>query len=146
MFQVNVGNERRKAVLHEQLRRDQVGPLFTNLPACLVDIEACASAHHWACTLQALGQTVELTAPQFVKRYVKSYVCAYARGVFDKIPTMVCDFRAGRAAFHPAAFLGGRSGTIICDDCGGYDGYDGYGGVFKSEDRVDSGRVGFGPP
>jgi transposase len=45
---------------------------FANLPACLIGMEACASAHHWARKLQALGHTVRLMAPQFVKPYVKS--------------------------------------------------------------------------
>jgi transposase len=59
-------------MLRKQLRRDQVAPFFANLPACLVGIEACASAHQWARKLQALGHTVRLMAPQFVKPYVKS--------------------------------------------------------------------------
>jgi len=72
VFQVHGVNERGKAVLRKQLRRDQVAPFFANLPACLVGIEACASAHHWARKLQALGHTVRLMAPQFVKPHVKS--------------------------------------------------------------------------
>lgn len=35
-------------------------------------MEACGSAHHWARKLRALGHTVRLRAPQFVKPYVKS--------------------------------------------------------------------------
>ena len=67
VFQVNGVNERGKAVLRKQLKRDQVAPFFANLPPCLIVIEACASAHHWARKLQALGHTVRLMAPQFVK-------------------------------------------------------------------------------
>ena len=72
VFQVHGVNERGNTVLRKQLRRDQVAPFFANLPACLVGIEACASAHHWARKLQALGHTVRLMAPQFVNPYVKS--------------------------------------------------------------------------
>ena len=72
VFQVHGVNERGKAVLRKQLKRDQVAPFFANLPPCLVGVEACASAHHWARKLQALGHTVRLMAPQFVKPYVKS--------------------------------------------------------------------------
>lgn len=72
VFQVHGVNERGKAVLRKQLKRDQVAPFFANLPPCLVGIEACASSHHWARKLQALGHTVRLMAPQFVKPYVKS--------------------------------------------------------------------------
>lgn len=72
VFQVHGVNERGKAVLRKQLKRDQVAPFFANLPPCLVGIEACASSHHWARKLQAMGHTVRLMAPQFVKPYVKS--------------------------------------------------------------------------
>lgn len=72
VFQVHGVNEHGIAVLRKQLRRDQVAAFFANLPACLVGMEACASAHHWARKLQSFGHTVRLMAPQFVKPYVKS--------------------------------------------------------------------------
>ncbi|WP_367395213.1 IS110 family transposase [Cupriavidus sp. Agwp_2] len=72
VFQVHGANERGKTVLRKQLRRDQVAAFFANLPSCLIGMEACGSAHHWARKLQALGHTVRLMAPQFVKPYVKS--------------------------------------------------------------------------
>lgn len=72
VFQVHGVDERGKVALRKQLRRDQVAAFFANLPACLIGIEACSSAHHWARKLQALGHTVRLMAPQFVKPYVKS--------------------------------------------------------------------------
>jgi transposase len=55
-----------------RLKRDQVGSFFGNLAACLVGMEACGSAHHWARKLQSLDHTVKLMAPQFVKPYVKT--------------------------------------------------------------------------
>lgn len=45
---------------------------FANLPSCLIGMEACGGAHYWARKLQALGHTVKLMAPQFVKPYVKT--------------------------------------------------------------------------
>jgi transposase len=72
VFQVHGVDGRGKVVLRKQLRRDQMASFFANLPACLVGMEACGSAHHWARKLQALGHTVKLMAPQFVKPYVKS--------------------------------------------------------------------------
>jgi transposase len=44
---------------------------FQKLPPCLVGIEACASSHHWSRELQALGHTVRLMPPVYVKPYVK---------------------------------------------------------------------------
>jgi transposase len=71
IFQVHGVNEQGKAVLRKQLRREQLVAFFANLPACLIGIEACGGAHHWARKLQACGHTVRLMAPQFVKPYVK---------------------------------------------------------------------------
>ena len=72
VFQVHGIDEHGKAVLKKRLRRDQMAAFFVNLPPCLVGMEACGGAHHWARKLQAMGHTVRLMAPQFVKPYVKT--------------------------------------------------------------------------
>ena len=72
VFQVHGVDARGKAVLCKQLRRVQVSAFFGNLPPCVIGMEACASAHHWARALQRFGHTVRLMAPQFVKPYVKT--------------------------------------------------------------------------
>jgi transposase len=72
VFQVHAVDEHGKVVLKKQIKRDQMTVFFANLPACLVGMEACGSAHFWARKLQALGHTVKLMAPQFVKPYVKT--------------------------------------------------------------------------
>ena len=72
VFQVHGVDSRGKPAFKKQLRRDQVAAYFANLPPCLVGMEACGSAHHWARKLQGLGHTVKLMAPQFVKPYVKT--------------------------------------------------------------------------
>ena len=72
VFQVHGIDERGKVVLKKQLRRDQMATFFVNLPPCLIGMEACGSAHHWARKLQNMGHIVRLMAPQFVKPYVKT--------------------------------------------------------------------------
>ena len=72
VFQVHGVDERGKAALKKQLKRSQVLPFFANFPPCVIGMEACGSAHHWARKLQALGHTVKLMAPQYVKPYVKT--------------------------------------------------------------------------
>jgi len=72
VFQVHGVDKRGKTVLRKQLRREQVSAFFANLPPCLVGMEACGGAHHWARSLQRYGHTVRLMAPQFVKPYVKT--------------------------------------------------------------------------
>jgi transposase len=72
IFQVHGVDEHDKAVLKKRLRRDQMATFFVNLPPCLIGMEACGSAHHWARKLQDMGHTVKLMPPQFVKPYVKT--------------------------------------------------------------------------
>src|SRR4051795_9115972 len=72
VFQVHGVDVQGKVVLKKQFKRDQMAAFFANMPACLIGMEACGSAHHWARQLQALGHTVKLMAPQFVKPYVKT--------------------------------------------------------------------------
>jgi transposase len=92
VFQIHATDERGKSVLKKQLKRDQMASFFVNLPPCLVGMEACASAHHWARKLQSFGHTVRLMAPQFVKPYVKTnkHDAADAEAICEAVtrPTM----------------------------------------------------------
>jgi len=72
VFQVHGVDAHGKTVLRKQLRREQMMLFFANLAPCLIGMEACGSAHHWARTLQGQGHTVRLMASQFVKPYVKT--------------------------------------------------------------------------
>jgi transposase len=72
VIQVHGVDEHGKSALKRALRRDQVLAWLANLPPCTIGMEACAGAHHWARKLQALGHSVRLMAPQFVKPYVKT--------------------------------------------------------------------------
>ena len=59
-------------MLRRQLKRAQVLEFFARLEPCLIGMEACATAHHWGRKLVALGHTVRLIAPKYVKPYVKT--------------------------------------------------------------------------
>jgi Transposase len=71
VFQVHGVDAAGQVVIRRQLKRRSVLAFFQKLPACLVGIEACASSHHWSRELQALGHTVRLMPPAYVKPYVK---------------------------------------------------------------------------
>lgn len=58
-------------VVSRQLRRRQDIPYLQQLTPCLIGIEACPGAHHWARQISALGHEVRLMPPQYVKPYVK---------------------------------------------------------------------------
>ncbi len=71
VFQVHGVDPEGNVVLRRQLRRSEVVKFFSRLPACVVGMEACASAHYWARELIALGHDVRLMPPRRVKAYVK---------------------------------------------------------------------------
>lgn len=72
VFQVHGADEDGRAVMRKTLRRGQVAEFFAQLPACLVGMEACGGAHHWARKFREMGHEVRLIAPQYVKPYVKT--------------------------------------------------------------------------
>ena len=71
VFQVHAIDTAEKVVVRKQLRRSQVVEFFKALPACLVGMEACATAHYWARELTKLGHLVRLMPAKDVKAYVK---------------------------------------------------------------------------
>ena len=71
VFQVHGVDAAGQVVVRRQLKRRYVLAFFEKLSPCLVGIEACASSHHWSRELQALGHTVRLMPPAYVKPYVK---------------------------------------------------------------------------
>src|SRR5213075_444158 len=71
VFQVHGVDADGQVIIRRKLKRRFVLSFFEKLPPCLVGIEACASSHHWSRELQALGHTVRLMPPAYVKPYVK---------------------------------------------------------------------------
>ena len=71
VFQVHGVDSVGQVAVRRQLKRRQVIAFFQKLPACLVGIEACASSHYWSRELQAVGHTVRLMPPAYVRPYVK---------------------------------------------------------------------------
>ncbi|MBB4005547.1 IS110 family transposase [Aurantimonas endophytica] len=71
VFQVHAADAAGRPVAQIKLRRAQVLDYFRALPPCLVGLEACATAHYWARELSALGHSVRLMPPAYVKPYVR---------------------------------------------------------------------------
>ena len=71
VFQAHGVDEAGATALTKRLHRKQMEPFFSKLPPCLVGMEACGTAHHWARTLAAMGHEVRLIPPSYVKAYVK---------------------------------------------------------------------------
>jgi transposase len=71
VFQLHAVDAEGRVVLRRRLRRFEVARFFARLPPCLVGMEACAGAHHWARTLAGLGHEVRLMPPAYVKAHVR---------------------------------------------------------------------------
>jgi len=71
VFQLHGVDAEGRVFLRRQLRRSQMLEFFQGQPACLIGMEACASAHYWARELIKLGHEVRLMQPSYVKGYVK---------------------------------------------------------------------------
>jgi transposase len=64
VFQVHGVDTVGTVVVRRRLRRDNVVGYFEVLPPCLIGVEACATGHHWARVLMALGHEVRLVRRQ----------------------------------------------------------------------------------
>ncbi|RLV58326.1 IS110 family transposase [Parashewanella curva] len=64
-------NQAGKIVKKKMLSRKDIISFFTQLPKCLVGMEACATAHYWAREIEKLGHTVKQIPPQYVKAFVR---------------------------------------------------------------------------
>jgi len=105
VFQVHGIDAAGSVTVRRQLKRRYVLAFFEKLAPCLIGIEACASAHHWSRQLQALGHTVRLMPPAYVKPYVKRHkndatdaeaICeAVTRANMRFVPTKTAEQQSG---------------------------------------------------
>ena len=71
VFQVHGVDAAGQVTVTKKLRRADVIKFFQSIPACLVGMEACATAHFWAREISALGHQVRLMPPSYVKAYLR---------------------------------------------------------------------------
>jgi transposase len=71
VFQVHGVDSVGEVAIRRRIGRSKVLEFFSDLSPCLIGIEACPTAHHWGRELQALGHTVKLMPPSYVKAYLK---------------------------------------------------------------------------
>ena len=72
VFQLHGVDAGGKTSLRRSIKRSELARYLSNLPPCVIGMEACGGAHYWARRLGEFGHTVKLMAPQFVKPYVKT--------------------------------------------------------------------------
>jgi transposase len=123
VFQVHGVDAQGKVVLTRQLRRRQMLEFFGKLAPCLIGMEACATAHHWARELTKLGHTVRLIPPSYVKAYVKrqkndaadaAAICeAVTRPSMRFVPVKTADQQATLTVHRVRALLIGQRTQLI---------------------------------
>jgi transposase len=114
-FQVHGVDTRGAAVLQRKLRRAEVERFFAALPACLIGVEACATAHHWARVLMAQGHQVRLVPPVYVKAYLKrgKSDAADAAAICEAIDRPSMHFVAVKSASQQAALVAHRVRALL---------------------------------
>src|SRR5215475_4634176 len=93
VFTVHGIDAKGRPILRTNVRRAQMIQFFRKLPPTTIAMEACGSSHYWARQLAALGHTVRLIPPQYVKPYVK-------RGKNDRNDAEAICEAAGRPGMH----------------------------------------------
>lgn len=71
VFQVHGSDVDGLPLFNKRLSRGSVLKFFSEVPPCLVAMEACASAHFWGREIGKLGHRVKLIPPIYVKPFVK---------------------------------------------------------------------------
>jgi transposase len=71
-FQLHGVDDKGNILLRKKLTRSNLVKFITNLPVCIIAMEACGGANFWARKFTKLGHTVKLISPQFVKPFVKT--------------------------------------------------------------------------
>ena len=115
VFQVHGMDHEGRAVLCKKLRRGQVLKFFATLSPCLVGMEACGSAHHWARELRAQGHEVRLIPPQYVRPFLKTnkHDAADAEAIAEALVRPTMRFAPIKSADQQAVLMVHRSRELL---------------------------------
>jgi transposase len=115
VFQVHGVDAEGQPLLRRRLRRSEVIAFFAGLPSCLIGMEACATAHHWARELGRLGHRVRLMPPSYVKPYVKrgKTDAADAEAICEAVTRPTMRFVPAKTADQQAALVLHRTRDLL---------------------------------
>jgi transposase len=107
VFQVHGVDASGRVIVAKALRRKDVLSFFAKLPQCLVGMEACGSAHHWARELIKLGHDARMMPPAYVKPYVRRQKndAADAAGICEAVTRPSMRFVGVRTLENQAALM-----------------------------------------
>jgi transposase len=115
VFQVHGVDAAGKPVLRKRLRRSELTRFFSGISPCIIGIEACGSAHHWARELRRFGHDVRLMPPQYVRPYVKTnkHDAADAEAICEAVQRPSMRFVPVKEADQQAALMLHRSRELL---------------------------------
>jgi transposase len=115
VFQVHCVDASGRVVASKAIKRKALLAFFRSLPPCLVGLEACGSAHHWARELIRLGHDVRLMPPAYVKPYVRRQKndAADAAAICEAVTRPSMRFVAVRTLRNQAALMHHKARELL---------------------------------
>ena len=115
VFQVHGVDATGKLAVRRKLQRSEMADFFAGLPPCLVGIEACATAHHWARLIGAAGHDIRLIPPSYVMPYVRRSKtdAAYAEAICEAVGRPNMRFVPVKSVAQQAALLHHRARDLL---------------------------------
>jgi len=106
-FSLHGADAQGKAVLKKTVSRSKLLEQFANLPPCVIGMEACSGAHHWARALRQLGHDARIIAPRFVTPYRR-------KGKSDNNDAEAICEAVSRPAMHFVPVKSSEQQAILC--------------------------------
>ena len=115
VFQLHAVAADGTVVWRKKVRRGALLDTLAKVPACLIGMEACATAHHWAREISALGHEVRLMPPAYVKAYLRRQKndAADAEAICEAVRRPSMRFVAAKGAERQAVLVLHRSRELL---------------------------------
>lgn len=117
VFQLHAIDAAGTVVLRRAVRRRDLVAFMAKQPACLIGLEACATAHHWARELHRLGHAVKLIPPAYAKAYVRRQKndMADAAAICEAVTRPAMRIVAVKSAEQQAVLMLHRARALLVD-------------------------------
>jgi len=115
VFQLHAVDANGAVVWRKKVRRGALLETLAEVPACLVGMEACATAHYWAREISTLGHEVRLMPPVYVKAYLRRQKndAADAEAICEAVRRPTMRFVPAKGAERQAVLVLHRSRELL---------------------------------
>jgi transposase len=115
VFQLHAVDAEGTVIWRKKVRRGALLDTLAQVSPCLIGMEACATAHHWAREISALGHEVRLMPPAYVKAYLRRQKndAADAEAICEAVRRPSMRFVAAKGAERQAVLVLHRSRELL---------------------------------